>query len=477
MQDGQDKLTGLRDTRKPCHFWVDNEVADCYQPIVGADAIWVYCRIARNAHGAWIVSPKRRDGDTRVSLREMAEWCGKSVDTVWRCLQVLEHVGLLQAVHGAKSSGRYALADVKDLVTREGAEYDRVMGSFQLPPTRVAELKQQVKELRAKLARKASGLMVVQSVAQSDRLEGRLFSAPDGKCDSSVAPTDTSVAPDVQPSITQEGNKAKSTTAPQPPQAGACDREDRNEQLSSEKDRRQVRGTDAERTPETGQTWKALAAESSEGMACNGVQAEAREQAQAANDLHLHSNVAISKLGGTGIHESGDSCEEAVADPPFTTEQLAHLAKHANDAKWTEEWTGYYREYNRAAAREQAKAAEAERVEAERIARLKAELCSVPAARAYVMRECGFTKSRRGRGIEQVIDDVLNQELQLGKPLWETAPKMAAAWKSFQANGEFIDVHWGPVKFFKLGIWRDSRGWAWNEAKLERVRGARVGSV
>lgn len=390
-------MTGLRNERKPCHFWVDNEVADCYQPIVGADAIWVYCRIARNAHGAWIVSPKRRDGDTRVSLREMAEWCGKSVDTVWRCLQVLEHVGLLQAVHGAKSSGRYALADVKDLVTREGGAYDRTIGSFQLPPARVAALKAEVKELRAKLARKASGLRVVesvgQSVAQSDRLEQQLFSAAAEECDSSVAPSDASVAPDAQPSITQEGKQAKQTTTPQPPQAGACDLDVPDE------------------------------------------------------------------------------------DPPLTEEQLAHLAKHADDAKWVAEWTDYYREANRVAAREAAKAAEVERVEAERIARLKAELCNVPAARAYVMRECRFQKSRRGRGIEQVIDDVLNQALELGEPLWETASKMAAAWKQFQANGEFIDVHWGPVNFYRMGIWRDSRGWAWNEAKLERVRGARVGSI
>lgn len=408
-------MTGLRDERKPCHFWVDNEVADCYQPIVGADAIWVYCRIARNAHGAWIVSPKRGDGDTRVSLREMAEWCGKSVDTVWRCLQVLEHVGLLRAERGAKSSGRYALADVKDLVTREGGAYDRMIGSFQLPPVRVAELKQQVKELRAKLARKTGCQFTVirgqksatpsskigslgtpESVALSDRLEEPLFSEPDAKCDSSVAlavQICASRATDIN--LLEESKTTRQTTPPNPPQAG-----------------------------------------------------------------------------DVGLCVPDDTAEE----PPLNDEQLAHLAKHANDAKRTAEWTGYYREANRAAARERAKAAEDERVGAERTARLKAELCSVPAARAHVMRECGFTKSRRGRGIEQVLDDVLSQEMALGIPLWETAPKMAAAWRLFQANGECIDVHWGPVKFYQMGIWRDSRGWAWNEAKLERRVGASVGA-
>lgn len=420
VNSGNEPLTSLRNERKPCHFWVDNEVADCYQPIVGADAIWVYCRIARNAHGAWIVSPKRCGGDTRVSLREMAEWCGKSVDTVWRCLQVLEHVGLLQAVHGAKSSGRYALADVKDLVTREGGEYDRVMGSFQLPRARVAELKQQVKELRAKLARKAGGLMVVQSVAQSDRLEGRLFSVPEGKCDSFVALSDTSVAPDAQTSITTRKQESKTNHTPQPPQ---------------------VTPTGKERplgTPTAGE--------------CGHPSDE-------------------------DLSPGAPSGSDVPDDLPLTEEQLAHLAKHAGDAEWTAQWTGYYREANQAAAREAAKAAEAQRAEVERLGSLRAELATVPAARAYVMRACRFQKSRRGRGIEQVIDDVLNQGLEVGDPLWETAPKMEANWKLFQENAEFIDVRWGPVNFFRMGIWVNSRGWAWNEAKLERRRGASAGSA
>jgi len=150
-------MTSLRNERKPCHFWVDNEVADCYQPIVGADAIWVYCRIARHANGAWIISPRLRGtSDTRVGLREMAEWCGKSADTVSRSLEVLELVGLITAEHGTRSKGRYALADVKDLVTREGGLYDREMGSFRLPDGRVDELKKQVRELRLKLALRAT---------------------------------------------------------------------------------------------------------------------------------------------------------------------------------------------------------------------------------------------------------------------------------------------------------------------------------
>jgi hypothetical protein len=217
----------LRNERKACHFWVDNEVVDCYQTIIGADATWVYSRIARNAHGAWIVSPKSRGGDPRVSLREMAEWCGKSVDTVWRCLHVLQHVGLIRAEQAAKSKGRYALVDVKDLVLREGGEYDRSTGSIQLPAVRTAALKAEVKELRVRLARKTSGLNVVgggaaavSSVAQSDRFGGLLFSVPGQKCDSSVAQSDKTVAPERQPSITTRTQESKKEP-PYPPVAAA----------------------------------------------------------------------------------------------------------------------------------------------------------------------------------------------------------------------------------------------------------------
>jgi hypothetical protein len=190
VTSGIDKVSSLRNERKPCHFWVDNEVADCYQAIVGADAIWVYCRIARYANGAWIVSPRLRGtSDKRVGLREMAEWCGKSVDTVARSLEVLELVGLLRSERGgARSKGCYALADVKDLVIREGGQYDRETGSYKLPDERAAQLKDQVRDLRIKLARKAK-LTIVEceesevaetsepprgtTVAQSDSLEVR----------------------------------------------------------------------------------------------------------------------------------------------------------------------------------------------------------------------------------------------------------------------------------------------------------------
>jgi hypothetical protein len=224
-----EQMTSLRNERKACHFWVDNEVADCYQPIVGADAIWVYCRIARYANGAWIVSPRLRGtSDTRVGLREMAEWCGKSVDTVARCLEVLELVGLIRAERGTRSKGRYALADVKDLVIREGGQYDREIGGYRLPTARMAELKEQVRALRVKLARK-SPLMIVEaepepaaaSVAQSDSLDRGEFAALEAGCDSSVAPVVQNCTSGATATFSYRSKTSKPKTTPPTPIADA----------------------------------------------------------------------------------------------------------------------------------------------------------------------------------------------------------------------------------------------------------------
>lgn len=206
----------LRDGRKPCHFWVDNEAVDCYQPIVGADAIWVYCRIARYAHGAWIVSPKQRGTDARVSLREMAEWCGKSPDTVWRCLQMLALVGLIHVERGTKSAGRYALVDVKELVLSEGGDYNRELGVFCLPDERVVELQEQIKVLRARMARKNVAAVTPSSVAQSDSVSGQLFSVPDVEGDRSVALARQNCRSRATASINQYCKTAKTTTPPNP---------------------------------------------------------------------------------------------------------------------------------------------------------------------------------------------------------------------------------------------------------------------
>jgi hypothetical protein len=108
--------------------------------------------------------------------------------------------------------------------------------------------------------------------------------------------------------------------------------------------------------------------------------------------------------------------------------------------------------------------------------RLKTELCTVLAAKSWVMRQCGFVDRNRKRGVGSAIEAVLRQECEAGKTLLQAAPAMADAWKIYVENGEYLRIQYGPVKFFELAIWKDQRGWAWDEEKLERRKNARVGS-
>jgi hypothetical protein len=202
--NGRDEQMILRNQRKPGHFWIDNEVADCYQPIVGADAVWVYCRITRQAYGPWV----------RFGLREMAELCGKSADTVRRCLAVLEAVGLIGVDRNGKRKGQYALVDVKDLVIRHGGEYDRQAGCYRLPVAETERMQKQVKALRVELARKKSApsangiaLVTAVTVAQSDRLTAPTFFGSEAKCDRTVAQSDKTVAPGAHASFYMKDTK------------------------------------------------------------------------------------------------------------------------------------------------------------------------------------------------------------------------------------------------------------------------------
>lgn len=444
VTSGTETLTSLRNDRKACYFWLDNEVVDCYQPIVGADAIWVYSRIARNAHGAWIVSPRRRDGDTRLALREMAEWCGKSVDTVWRCLQVLEYVGLLRGEHGAKSKGRYALVDVKDLVTREGAHYVSGLGSYRLPDERVAELKAQVKVLRAKLARKKSGQLSVvseaaESVAQSDRLESDIFSAAEGKCDRSVAPSDKSVALGALPSNTQDSKTSKQTTPPLPPQAGACGLDVPEEALHASK------------TQDS-------AASVADGLCVGG-----DSDAEAAEDFR----------GTHGAGAPGGSFGEPL-DSAFTPEQLAHLDELRDAGRRADAamWEGFYCEQNL----KDAEVAKEERAKAKRLEDLKGLMPDEPSAVKWVMQECDFVDEGRRRGLRAVIAAVIAQQCVRGRPLVEVALEMVQAWRDYDRIFDLLAVPYGPLNFFRNGIWIRRNSWRIDEKKAEQRR-AGVGSA
>ena len=160
----------------------------------------------------------------------------------------------------------------------------------------------------------------------------------------------------------------------------------------------------------------------------------------------------------------------------FTAEQLAHLNKlgpHHPDRCCYER---SYREMNQREREELAKAAAELRARAEEMARMQAAMPTVHTARGWVMRECGWVEDCRRHGIGAVVEAAIELETQAGKQPWETGAAIARAWKKYQANGEWISPRYGPLKFVKLGIWRDERGWGWKVEEMRRNAEARVGS-
>jgi hypothetical protein len=267
----------------------------------------------------------------------------------------------------------------------------------------------------------------------------------------------TRTAPVVRAREREQQREQEQVLTPQPPQAGECgDDRDQVSEIGDQERQKHAEEKDA----------------SAQGVAQNGIPEKENELVSMDQGVEPR-NLESDSRGDRG-GENCDSAEFGSVCGGLTEAQLAHIESLHPGAD-RRLWEEFYREQNRKASAIAPKREEAQRADA-----LKEKLCDMPAARDWVMRQCGFVRrERRGPrigGIGPVIEAVLQQELDKEQPLWHTAPKMAESWKKFKRNGEFIDVHWGPVKFFELGIWSDERGWAWNQQKLDSLAGASVGS-
>ncbi len=133
----------LRDKRKPGHCWQDNELYDCFQPVIGALAVGVYVRLTRECVGTTVKG---------VSLRDLAAMCGLSKSAVQRAFAVMETVGIVVATRSsAHRSPEYELADLKELAVGYDAEFDPLRYSYILKPDMLAKLRAKVAELERRL--------------------------------------------------------------------------------------------------------------------------------------------------------------------------------------------------------------------------------------------------------------------------------------------------------------------------------------
>jgi hypothetical protein len=129
----------LRDTRKPGHCWQDNELYDCFQPVIGALAVGVYVRLTRECYGTTI----------KINLRFLADLCGISKSAVQRAFAVMEMVGIVVVARAAAHrSPEYELADLKELAIGYDAEFNVRRCSYILKPEILSELRAKARELK-----------------------------------------------------------------------------------------------------------------------------------------------------------------------------------------------------------------------------------------------------------------------------------------------------------------------------------------
>lgn len=78
----------VRDSRRPGHFWADNELLDVYGPKIGMDGLAVYMALSRVANN--------RNGECVITLRQIGEMIGCSPQTAMRAIEKLSRYKLVR---------------------------------------------------------------------------------------------------------------------------------------------------------------------------------------------------------------------------------------------------------------------------------------------------------------------------------------------------------------------------------------------
>ena len=128
----------LRDKRTRGHCWQENELYDCFQPVIGPLAVGVYVRLTRESYGSAV----------KISLRDLATLTGISKSAVGRALAVLEQIGMVVVQRAAaQRTPAYHLADLKELALHYGASFDSKRCSYVLPAEVCRRLRREIDDI------------------------------------------------------------------------------------------------------------------------------------------------------------------------------------------------------------------------------------------------------------------------------------------------------------------------------------------
>jgi len=150
--------------------------------------------------------------------------------------------------------------------------------------------------------------------------------------------------------------------------------------------------------------------------------------------------------------------DDAVVANELRPDQLEHL--EACHPAMRAEFERYYREENAKAAKVTHKADDAPAP--------ALEFADTAAARAWVMRECGYVENRRRRGVGPVIEAALQERAAQGEALGGIAARMVEAVRKYTEAASRMRFQYGPAKFFELGLWCDENKWPWDYAGIRK---------
>ena len=455
----------VRDTRKPGHCWQDNELYDVFQPIIGPMAMLVYLQMTRECYGHTV----------EFSLRELGAASGVSKDTTQRALGVMEMIGMVRRMRAGSVHvpAQYELADLKELCRHYGGVMHRARASYVLPPPEAGALRERVKEflLRGREPKRSESTVSVGDSNEERNKTAHISARKDSIGEPPVVPT-VSVG-DSNPDAPGDGTVSQNGVYCLPGETPLYNKTQNSK-------------TNPSSLPPSGTEGGVAAPLPIVRNLLNGLCAM-RARTGDAKDLHDQAEDFFVKAGFLCTREFPvpDRGDGRTGRLDLVVERGGlRIALELDRVSWRDNSLAKLRQ-----------------IEATRVVVLRESGGAIPcppgvdfvvamgwaggsgavqqaddsqvSAVDRVMRECGFSDARLASVIRLALSCELVREPGTAD---EVASLMIRRWREYCQLGEYLRFTWSPKKFFAQGHWLNSEGWPLDQERIDRARGAAVGS-